>query len=280
MTELLLLGKQSDNIDEEDDQAIGIRLFANGFSLDDNDDDAAVASGKVSLPSDSNTESRSIRVLLHTYHRMLSVPPKQARKACAGEWDANKHYILVANPVNTISRTAGKAALGITYLEPEEWLLFFERGTLRIIDQQQQQHVQNDSSDDISSVWTNAISSPYFSMVGFRAYAILRRLGYIVVCPQNAIHSQPKSTLSDIHISTKSNPRRLSSNAAPYTYANVFRGLMQRAPRTMYGITTKLCASNSRNGIGLADGYKIYKPDVKYKKRNATTPHYTLAVKP
>ncbi|KAJ1799110.1 hypothetical protein LPJ59_002053 [Coemansia sp. RSA 2399] len=167
----------SGTADDDDDNFASIRLFLGDALTADNASipDKTATPGKVSLPYDSGTDTQATEVLVDAYERMLSIPPKKARKSCAGRWDADEqHLVAVARPVDAIARTSGKPHSGITYLDPEEWLLFYERGSLEIRDNQTQ------IKRSLADVWTRAVDSPQFKLPGFRAYAILRRLGYVV----------------------------------------------------------------------------------------------------
>ncbi|KAJ2666163.1 tRNA splicing endonuclease 54 [Coemansia sp. RSA 1199] len=87
-----------------------------------------------------------------------------------------EHYVAVTKPVDVIARTSGHARNGFICLEPEEWLLFFERGVLVVSCENEQQPLS------LADAWALALGTTTFNMDEYRAFANLRRLGYIAVC--------------------------------------------------------------------------------------------------
>ncbi|KAJ2547204.1 hypothetical protein EV175_005312 [Coemansia sp. RSA 1933] len=247
--------------DEDDDNFASIRLFL-GDKLAKDDApvlDTAAVTGKVSAPSDTNTEIHAVRMLLDAYNKMISIPPKTARKHCIGEARPDEHLVTVSNPVHTIAYSSGKSRSGTTYLDPEEWLVFFERGSLKIRDTQTQRMCS------LADVWTKAVDSPWFKMHGYRAYSILRRLGYaVVVCSPEESHVCRKPTTSTVP----------SANAG--RYASVFRGLLQHAPLSMNSRSFEEYTHAYSDCAASIKSYSVYMPTTKYTKRNAPTPQHTL----
>ncbi|KAJ2160404.1 hypothetical protein GGF46_002294 [Coemansia sp. RSA 552] len=133
---------------------------------------AASIPGKVASPAATTDEDRLVCALRDAYRRMLSVPPRMSRKSCTGDLqEADQLLVAVRSPVDTIARTYGHSAKGALHLCPEEWLLSYERGSLRVA-----------SLDGRADTWAAALGGDAgLDLDVYRAYAILRRLGHVAV---------------------------------------------------------------------------------------------------
>ncbi|KAJ2610704.1 hypothetical protein H4S08_003484, partial [Coemansia sp. RSA 1365] len=164
----------------DDDGHAGLALFM--IDVDDGatnsiSDMTCGIPGKIYLPQEGEDERRRIDILLLAYYRMLNVPPKKSRRTCVARLQFGQTLAAVDRPLNVISRTFGEAIGGILHLQPEEWLLFFERGSLIMYyhDEQAQEH-----RIDGLNVWTYALGDAGLDVDLYRGYAYLRKLGYVV----------------------------------------------------------------------------------------------------
>ncbi|KAJ1735402.1 hypothetical protein LPJ61_000566 [Coemansia biformis] len=210
---------------------------------------AAVADlpSKLQAPSAADDEQTHIDVLLGAYGRLLSVPPKKARKSCAGLLLPGAAQAAVARPVDTVSRTSGRTLGGTTYLQPEEWLLFVERGTLVVTRQDEQGKAQVLGSLD---AWAAALGDAGLSLDVYRGYAHLRRLGHVHGSRGWAVHRR-----------------------------DVFRGLLALGPRAgplPQGLRAGLPAPPTARC--LVSSYDVYTPAHPYTKRAPGPPQFQMAV--
>ncbi|KAJ2452739.1 hypothetical protein EV183_002718 [Coemansia sp. RSA 2336] len=130
--------------------------------------------GKVTSPSATDNEQHYVDILLDAYRQLLAFPPKKSRKSCVGTLEPDQRHVTVPKPSNLIARTAGRAGNGAIHLEPEEWLQFWERGQLAIMNQNEQL--------DMHQAWSYALGTGKLDLDAYRGYGHLRRLGYIAVC--------------------------------------------------------------------------------------------------
>ncbi|KAJ2778285.1 hypothetical protein GGI15_004220 [Coemansia interrupta] len=168
-------------------------LFANTKwnSKDTSSDHTNPLPVKVAAPTDTDQEREAILSLQSAYSRMISVPPKKCRKSCFGYFHSDLHLVAIPDkPIDTISRTSGFSKDAVIYLMPEEWLLFVERGSLLIADKDIGTEKPLVASYD--SIWSAALNTARLNLDIYRAYAYLRRLGYIVVCPDNIKAAYPE----------------------------------------------------------------------------------------
>ncbi|KAI8322120.1 hypothetical protein GQ54DRAFT_158458 [Martensiomyces pterosporus] len=238
--------------------------------------------GKVGSPSASDSEPQRIGVLLDIYRQMLDVPLRKNKQSSNGTWRPNHRDVVVANPVDVISRTFGKSVGGKLHLKPEEWLLLFERGALAIADEGAAGSEELLGSEDI---WAATIGSAQMDMAIHRPYSYLRRLGYIVVSPSARIHadSQDSSTRAGAEKGACAPMRNVFSMRPRWpwktspppssAYGDVFRRLLSRAP-------SPLSISDSVPALCHCDAYEVYRPNCQYKKRNPGAPHYRMATSP
>ncbi|KAJ2709152.1 hypothetical protein H4R23_006862, partial [Coemansia sp. Cherry 401B] len=108
------------------DQSAGLAQFVSDTRT------AASLPGKVDSPRATADEQQYIGQLLDAYRQLLGSSPKTNRKRCTGVLDPDHGQVAVIKPVDTIARTAGRTHKGAIHLQPEEWLLFYERGALVI----------------------------------------------------------------------------------------------------------------------------------------------------
>ncbi|KAJ2302755.1 hypothetical protein IWW52_006928, partial [Coemansia sp. RSA 2704] len=158
------------------DQSAGLAQFVSDTRT------AASLPGKVDSPRATADEQQYIGQLLDAYRQLLGSSPKTNRKRCTGVLDPDHGQVAVIKPVDTIARTAGRTHKGAIHLQPEEWLLFYERGALVI----SRQDDPDGQSLGLRDVWASALSSPSFNLDAYRGYAWLRRLGYTAVCTDTA----------------------------------------------------------------------------------------------
>ncbi|KAJ1644404.1 hypothetical protein LPJ64_003924 [Coemansia asiatica] len=185
---------------------------------------------------------------------MIDVSAKKSRKSCIGHWDSEGPLVkILEKPVETITRTSGTARSGVVYLQPEEWVLFVERGTLVI---QKQNAGLEQTTEDLADVWVRALDRSGFSLDEYRAYSYLRRLGYVVVCPKHEVAAENSSRMDCSLEETKAN--------------DVYNDLLNHAPRNaILGATGNSLFSG---------GYGVYKPEHPFKKRDPGQPQYRLVI--
>ncbi|PIA14783.1 hypothetical protein COEREDRAFT_16638 [Coemansia reversa NRRL 1564] len=264
----------------DDDDHAGLALFmtdvgdgaANSIS-----DTTCGIPGKIYLPQEGEDERRRIDTLLFAYYRMLNVPPKKSRRTCVARSQIGQTLAAVDRPLNVISRTFGQTIGGILYLQPEEWLLFFERGSLIMYyyDEQAQEHRL-----DGLNVWTHALGDTGLDMDLYRGYAYLRRLGY-VVC-QKGLQDVAEGVLkSERTHRQQQHPHRLLPLPA-FSYGNVFRGLVYNSPYTAFpcsGYDLSQADDSFERKDNMDNVYHVYKPNHPYKKKSPLPPEYHMAVK-
>ncbi|KAJ2080298.1 hypothetical protein H4R24_003173 [Coemansia sp. RSA 988] len=184
----------ADTFDDDDDGHAGLSLFmtdsGNGTSNPISDTAHSIP-GKIYIPQEGKDERQRIDTILSAYYRMINVPPKRSRRTCVVRCAFGQTLAAVDRPLNVISRTFGQSIGGILYLQPEEWLLFFERGSLIMYCQDEQAQVHKLDGLD---VWPYTLSDARLDLDLYRGYAYLRRLGYVVVY-RNGLKDATKDTL-------------------------------------------------------------------------------------
>ncbi|KAJ2785901.1 tRNA-splicing endonuclease subunit sen54 [Coemansia javaensis] len=218
---------------------------------------------RLQAPSAAAGERARIGGLLDAYRRLLSVAPRRARKSCVGAWRPGEAHVTVARPVDTIARTAGATRGGATRLQPEEWLLFVERGSL----------VVSAPGGELScaGAWAAALGAAGLDLAAYRGYACLRRLGYVVVCGDGA---EPDASAHHHHHHHSPRPRGPPGPA--FSHGDVFRGLLRAAPRPLALAGERWPADPCTQRTGRA--YQVYSPSRPYKKRSPGPPQYRMVV--
>ncbi|KAI7829964.1 hypothetical protein BX661DRAFT_180815, partial [Kickxella alabastrina] len=245
-----------------------------------------VLPGKTAAPVDTAEEHQAIDLLLGAYEQMISVSPKKSRKSCIGYWHPDGRLVSIPEkPIDLISRTSGRTSAGTINLQPEEWLLFVERGSLIISGQAGEETLEAkpQSEVDISAEWLAALGRAELSLDEYRAYGHLRRLGYVVVCPESGTQnktSAPASALASGRCFPFSNSigsaavklgqwlSRLASflvaGTRTYTLNDIFHALQRRAPNAHAAL--------------FGGGYSLYKPEHPYKKRDPGQAQHRMVV--
>ncbi|KAJ2796254.1 tRNA splicing endonuclease 54, partial [Coemansia guatemalensis] len=170
----------NDTFDDDDHAGLALFMTDSGNGAPNAVSDTACSiPGKIYLPQEGEDERRRIDTLLSAYYCMLNVPPKKSRRTCVVRTRFGQTLAAVDRPLNVISRTFGQSIGGILHLQPEEWLLFFERGSLIMYyqDEQPQEH-RLDGLD----IWPYTLGAAGLDLDLYRGYAHLRRLGYVAVC--------------------------------------------------------------------------------------------------
>ncbi|KAJ1937813.1 hypothetical protein GGF37_005056 [Kickxella alabastrina] len=254
-----------------------------------------VLPGKTAAPVDTAEEHQAIDLLLGAYEQMISVSPKKSRKSCIGYWHPDGRLVSIPEkPIDLISRTSGRTSAGTINLQPEEWLLFVERGSLIISGQAGEETLEAkpQSEVDISAEWLAALGRAELSLDEYRAYGHLRRLGYVVVCPesgtQNKTSAPALALASGQMVPTDSFPFSNSIGSAAvklgqwlsrltsflvagtriYTLNDIFHALQRRAPKRTIASSAAL----------FGGGYSLYKPEHPYKKRDPGQAQHRMVV--
>ncbi|KAJ1882573.1 tRNA-splicing endonuclease subunit sen54 [Kickxella alabastrina] len=278
----------------------GLELYLNDTKKKNKGKAPTVAlPGKTAAPVDTAEEQQAIDLLLGAYEQMISVSPKKSRKSCIGYWHPDGRLVSIPEkPIDLISRTSGRTSAGTINLQPEEWLLFVERGSLIISGQAGEETLEakSQSEVDISAEWLAALGRAELSLDEYRAYGHLRRLGYVVVCPESGTRNKTLASASASAsglasgqmVLTDSFPfsssigsvavklgRRLSRLASflvagtrTYTFNDIFRALQRRAPKHTIASSAAL----------FGGGYSLYKPEHPYKKRDPGQAQHRMVV--
>ncbi|KAJ2806856.1 tRNA-splicing endonuclease subunit sen54 [Coemansia helicoidea] len=224
--------------------------------------------GKLQRPSAAAGELARIDVLLETYSRMLRAAPRKARKSCAGLLQAGEPLVAVDRPVDTVARTSGQTRKGVTYLCPEEWLLFVERGTLVVT-----RHGGGGEACALGlpDAWAAALGHAELDLDAYRGYAYLRRLGYVVVCGSSdgggpSAGPQPTPVRAD-----RPPPALLA-----HSYGDVFRWLRRLAPQP--ALLAHVQCGRQPAVRHLPGHYDVYTPTHPYKKRAPGLPQLRMVV--
>ncbi|KAJ2706857.1 hypothetical protein FB645_001305 [Coemansia sp. IMI 203386] len=244
--------------------------------------------GKTDLPRDEHEEKHAVDLLQSAYKQMIDVPAKKSRKSCFGHLEPDGRLVAITEkPVETITRTSGTARAGVVYLQPEEWVLFAERGSLVVRSQASGSEL---AVEDLAGVWAMALGRAALSLDKYRAYSYLRRLGYVVVCPASEASSSADCRLADSTASALSQPfwkrwtswtvwenwsgwtNALTARSSGHTHDDVYNDLLRRAPRN--AASEAAIAHSAHSG-----GYSVYKPEHPYKKRDPGQPQYRLIVR-
>ncbi|KAJ2709616.1 tRNA-splicing endonuclease subunit sen54 [Coemansia spiralis] len=216
--------------------------------------------GKLQAPSAAADEQARTNVLLEAYGRMLRAVPRKVRKSCTGLLRAGEALVAVDRPVDTVSRTSGRTRLGVTYLCPEEWLLFVERGTLAVARQGEARAL------DLPGAWAAALGEAGLGLDMYRGYSHLRRLGHVVVCSD-----RDSGVLQQMLVGAD----RPQPALLPHSYSDVFRRLQVSAPQPALLAHPYSDRPATQHPAGR---YDVYTPTHPYKKRAPGPPQFRMAV--
>ncbi|KAJ1845184.1 hypothetical protein LPJ57_009308, partial [Coemansia sp. RSA 486] len=143
-------------------------------------------------------------------------------------------------------------------IDPEEWVLFAERGSLVVRSQASGSEL---AVEDLAGVWAMALGRAALSLDKYRVYSYLRRLGY-VARPEPAVLEE-MDELDSVG--------KLVGLDKRFDY-DVYNDLLRRAPRN--AASEAAIAHSTYSG-----GYSVYKPEHPYKKRDPGQPQYRLIVR-